>query len=96
MCSLATPPGLATILRAFQSAHPHREHRGHRTELPAFLPGLFAGSMSNLCQSAHPWGTPIPSLSPGLSILPRNVPSDPLVFSTVVSAEVRPQQPPLK
>lgn len=46
-----------------------------RTEPPEFLPGLLARVKSSLGQSAYPWGTPIPSLSPGLSILPWNIPS---------------------
>lgn len=63
--------------------HIHTRSAGGTRDTTCLASTWHAGwGMPKFCHSACPWGTPIPSLSPRLSILPWNVPSDPPWFKS--------------
>lgn len=63
--------------------HIHTRSAGGTRDTTCLASTWHAGwGMPKFCHSACPWGTPIPSLSPRLSILPWNVPSDSLWFKS--------------
>lgn len=63
--------------------HIHTRSAGDTRDTTCLASTWHAGwGRPKFCHSEYSWGTPIPSLSPRLSILPWNVPSDPLWFKS--------------